>query len=309
MYDKMDYGTFQQEIQEMVKEELKDKGDYDLLLYTSHKNNMTKTGLMISEKGKTAAPTIYLNEFYAEYLKGMPLSGISSQIASFAREHVFPDELTELPPDYGKAKEKLRVRLAGRERNQAYLEEGLYRPHTMGAEVVYVELADLPEGKLSVRVTPALAEQWGVPEQEVFETALANSLEKDAFQFVSLAAETNRLLGLESPEEESVKKNELYIVTNPERTYGAAVVLYPGVMEEIHRKMGGDFYILPSSVHEVLVMTKDSDFTPEELSRMVREVNQNEVNPEEWLGNSVYEFLGETGTLQKCKAAEKERER
>ncbi len=309
MYYKMDYGTFQREIQEMVKEGLKDKGDYTLSLYTTHKNNVTKSGLMISKKGKTTAPTIYLSDLYVDYMKGMPLSEISSQIIEFTQEHEIPELLTENLSDYGKTKEKLRIRLVGREGNQAYLNEGIYRPHTMGAEVVYVELADRPEGRFSSRVTSFLIEQWGVPEQEVFETALENSQEKEAIQFVSMAAETGRLLGLESPEEEPVEKNQLYIVSNPQRDHGAAVVLYPGGLEEIHRKMGGDFYILPSSVHEVLVMTKDSDFTPEELNRMVKDVNQNEVNPEERLGNEVYEFLGETGTLQKCKVAEKERER
>ena len=104
-------------------------------------------------------------------------------------------------------------------------------------------------------------------------------------------------------------ESSLYVATNEHRANGAIVMLYDEVLEKFAAWTNGDFYILPSSVHEVLVMTKDSDFTPEELSRMVREVNQNEVNPEEWLGNSVYEFLGETGTLQKCKAAEKERER
>lgn len=211
--------------------------------------------------------------------------------------------------DYGKTKEKLRIRLVGREGNRAYLEEGIYRPHTMGAEVVYLELAENPEGKLVSRVTSGFVDAWGVPEKEVFETALKNSQEKEPLEFCSIAAATNSILGLEIPKEESIKKNEFYIVTNKQRDHGASVVLYPSVLEEIRTKMGRDFYILPSSVDELLVMTKDSDFTPEELRDMVRDVNQKKVSPELRLGNEVYEYQGETGTLQKCKIAEKQRER
>ena len=82
--------------------------------------------------------------------------------------------------------------------------------------------------------------------------------------------------------------------------------MYPGVLEEVHRKMEGDYYILPSSVHEVLVLSKESGFTPVELRKMVMEVNREQVIPEERLGNEVYEFQGKTGTLQKCKITEKE---
>ncbi len=61
---KMDYGMFQRELQELAEEGLKDKGDYTLSIYTAHKNNITKTGLMVSEKGKTISPTVYLSDFY-----------------------------------------------------------------------------------------------------------------------------------------------------------------------------------------------------------------------------------------------------
>ncbi len=309
MYYKMDYETFQDEIQKQVKEGMEGKGNFTFSLYRANKNNATKIGLTISERGKTISPTVYLSDYYMDYLLGTPLSEISREITEFALGHQMPEVSTAEVPYYEKVKDKLRIRLVELEGNRAYLEEGIYRPHLMGAEVVYLELTRNQEGICAVRVTSALLERWGMPENEVFKTALKNSWEKSELQFCSIEAEADRILGTGTPEEEFIKKNELYVITNPERDYGAAVVLYPGAMEEIRAKMGRDFYILPSSVHEVLVMTRDSDFTPKELRDMVRDVNRTQVEPELRLGNEVYEYLGETGTLQKCKIAEKERER
>lgn len=106
-----------------------------------------------------------------DYLLGTPLSEISREIMEFVLEHQMPEVSTAEMPYYEKIKDKLRIRLVGLEGNRVYLEEGIYRPHLMGAEVVYLELARNPEGDFAVRVTSDLLERWGVPEKEVFNRA------------------------------------------------------------------------------------------------------------------------------------------
>lgn len=303
---KMDYGTFRQEMRELVEEGLRGKGDYSFSWYTVHKNNITKKGLMISEKGKPVSITVYFDQSYQEYLGGKPLSDISREIVELQIEKGYLDIPTAQLKDYGKMKEKLRVRLAGKEHNEAYLEEGPYKLHPMGAEILYVELDRNEEGTMGMRVTHQNLQEWNVPVEEIFETALENSRGKESVRFQSLTAVTAEILGEESQEEETFSKGEIYILSNQSRNHGAAVLLYPGVLEDIHRKMEGDYYILPSSVHEVLILSKEIGFSPAELKKMVMEVNRDQVVPEERLGNDVYEFLGEIGTLQKCKVAEKE---
>lgn len=135
-----------------------------------------------------------------------------------------------------------------------------------------------------------IQQEWNVPVQELFDTALENSQKKESVRFQSLTAVTASILGMESPEEEPFNKGEIYVLSNQSRDHGAAVLLYPGALEEIHRKMEGDFYILPSSVHEVLILSKEMGFAPPELKKMVMEVNRDQVIPEERLGNDVYEF-------------------
>ena len=136
---KMDYETFRQEMKKLVEEGLRGKGEYSLSWNTVHKNNVTKKGLMISEEGSLVSLSVYFDQPYQEYLGGRPLSDISREIIEMNVERCCPD-VSALPlKDYGKMKEKLRVRLGGREQNEAYLEEGPYKPHPMGAEILYEE--------------------------------------------------------------------------------------------------------------------------------------------------------------------------
>ena len=309
MGHKMDFETFRQEMRKLVEESLQGKGDYSFSWYTANKNNITKTGLMISEKGKPVSLTVYFEQSYQEYLGGRPLSDISKEIIELSVERGYPDISMMQLKDYGKMKEKLRVRLVGKERNEAYLEEGPYQVHPMGAEIVYVELQRTKEGAMGMHVTHQNLREWGVSTSEIFEAALENSQREESVSFRSMTAEVASILGTEAPEEGTLNKKELHVLSNQSRDHGAAVLLYPGVLEEVHRKMEGDYYILPSSVHEVLVLSKESGFTPAELRKMVMEVNREQVVPEERLGNEVYEFQGETGILQKCKITEKERTR
>lgn len=315
---KMDLETFQQEIKNLVEEGLREKGDYSLSWHTAHKNNITRKGLVISEKDNPVSISVYFEQWYQEYLGGRPLSSISRDIVELAVEREFPDISTLPFKDYEKMKEKLRVRLVGREQNEAYLEEGPYQAHPMGAEILYAEFGKNKEGEMmGLHVTHQNLQDWNVPVQEVFEAALENSQREEGARFGSLLSVVNEALsdslgeipGLERPEGETLNKKELYILSNQSRNHGAAVLLYPGVPEEIHRKMEGDYYILPSSVHEVLILSKEAGFTPAELRKMVVDVNREQVLPEEQLGNDVYEFQGKTGTLQKCKVAEKEKTR
>lgn len=306
---KMDYQTFQRVLQEQIIEELTVKGDYSCVRHTANKNNVTKAGLSISEKGSTRSIAIYFDDFYPEYLNGVSLSQISRDIVEINLEHEFPEVLDIDFADYKTIKDKLRIRLVGSEHNAAYLKAGIYQTHPMGAEVVYVELQRSSEGTMVSRVTHSMVEEWGVPEREVFAAALENTQKKEPASFLPLIEGIDVILGMVNLEVNEVNKEEPYVLCNKNRDNGASVLLYPGMLEELHEKMGGDFYILPSSIHEVMILSKEAGLPVEELNSMIKEINREMVHPQEQLGNVAYEFQGETGRLQKCKTAEKERER
>ena len=90
---------------------------------------------------------------------------------------------------------------------------------------------------------------------------------------------------------------EMLVITNRRRSFGASSILYPEMLKRIYEQFNDEFYILPSSVHEVLaVPARDKD--PDELAQIVRAVNRAEVIEEEQLSDHVYHYSLKTDCLE-----------
>ena len=90
--------------------------------------------------------------------------------------------------------------------------------------------------------------------------------------------------------QESSEMPTFFVVTNTERIDGAGVIFYPEFMDNMGELLGNDFFILPSSIHEMLVLPDDGQVDAEMLRDMVKEVNATQVAPAERLTNDVYHF-------------------
>ena len=99
------------------------------------------------------------------------------------------------------------------------------------------------------------------------------------------------------PPEEYVSER-LYVLSNRRRINGAAVVLYPELLRRLGEAFGGNYYVIPSSVHEVLLLKDTEDEDVHRLNDMVRQVNEQQVLSEEVLSNHVYYYSVEDGMLQ-----------
>ena len=99
-----------------------------------------------------------------------------------------------------------------------------------------------------------------------------------------------------------------YVLTNERRIYGAALLAVPGVMEKVDQLFPEGYYILPSSLHEVLIVEKDKNLSAKELGEMVREVNRAEVSPQERLSDCVYEYDREKAAIRQVPESLRSRE-
>lgn len=84
--------------------------------------------------------------------------------------------------------------------------------------------------------------------------------------------------------------SQLYVASMPDMSNGAGVILYPDFMEKAAEKLGGDFFVLPSSIHEVLLLRDDGAIPLNDLKNIVESVNRTEVAVEEQLSDNVYHF-------------------
>ena len=88
----------------------------------------------------------------------------------------------------------------------------------------------------------------------------------------------------------------MYVLSNQEKLYGAACMLYPEVLSAFGEICGRDFYVLPSSIHEVLLVFAEEG-KEKELKEIVTDMNRNHVAPEEVLSDSIYHYNTKKGSL------------
>ena len=129
-------------------------------------------------------------------------------------------------------------------------------------------------------------------EEKLWNTALANTSDADKITITSMMDVMNEMMGIEeSPEEEQIDTSSeipMYVITNDKRMNGAGVIFYPNALRNIREQLHSDFYLLPSSTHEVLAIPRIGAIDASGLLEMVHEVNATQVSEDEVLSNNIY---------------------
>lgn len=144
----------------------------------------------------------------------------------------------------------------------------------------------------------ASLERWGITKKELEDTAIKNA-EKLNPILQSLESVIRQIAGGEREDftdktlddclRDGLDRNETYVLKNgKQESNGAMAMCQDWVLEKIAEAFGTDFFILPSSIHEVLVMSTDMHLSLDELLQMVKEINRNEVRKDEWLSDRVF---------------------
>lgn len=308
----MNYHEFLDEVSKQVK-------DYFPKEYQNAKvelNHIVKTndqeldGLIIRREQDTVVPQIYLNGYFELYENGVSLSEILMGIyANYFQNTVQSFEnLPENVSDYEQIKDRIVVQLVNRDMNQALLEEvpGKEIPDTDLAAIFKIPLFTDERGTATIRVTKEMMEPWGQELETVYQDALANTERDNPAQLTTLGAMMSELLELpifqnevkwEKPETCEMEPYEQYVLTNADRMYGAATLLYPEVLQQLSDNMQSNLFILPSSIHELILMRDTGELNAIELQTMVMGVNQEAVLIEERLSDEVYYYDGKEHTL------------
>lgn len=223
-------------------------------------------------------------------------------------EHTFD---TGLLTNYSRARKHILPRLVNLPRNAAHLHR---RPHTDMADlaVIYdVLLYRDADHRVTAAVTNSLLSGWQITKELLHADAVRNMSLQTPPCFKPMQ---EVLLSLQSTEDSaeaaehplnnfvypflsSSDQETLFILSNESNLQGAAAVLDHALMQQIAARFPEGFYILPSSVHELLIVSKSMNIAPEELETMVQEINACEVAEYEQLSDHVYEYDMETQAL------------
>ena len=131
-------------------------------------------------------------------------------------------------------------------------------------------------------------QEWGFTIEELEQAASYNTPRCMPVDFRSMEEVIQELFGDDEEEEDEDAKVPMHILTNRDKVFGAAAILYPQVLWSVSQTLQDDLYILPSSIHECIVVPASVDCTREDLEAIVKDINQTQVPEEEVLSNHVY---------------------
>lgn len=244
-------------------------------LYTVTKNNGTRrTGILFKQEDSNLAPTIYLEEFYQKYLKGQQVPDLADSICSIYQEiRVKKTCDCQNLFDFNHVKEHIVYKLIRRDANEELLKKIPYEPFLDLAVVYYIQIDNTRFGSAAIQIRNEHLRYWRVEKEEIRRLAEKNTPRIYPVQIRQIV-------------------RFMYVATNEQCSLGAAVMRYPDFREKVRGMIRGDFYILPSSIHEVILVPESFGLEPERMQEMVKEINQTGVAPEEVLSDSVYYFDG-----------------
>lgn len=251
---------------------------------------------MITEKEINISPTIYLEEYFNQFRKGYPLEQIAKDIVALYEKIRFQNswEEGEKIKDYEFVKDKIIYRLIGRKENQGLLKEIPHKEY-LDLAVVYYALLEVDEcGMASMMVRNEHMTLWKVTEEELYYLACKNTQELLPYEFAPMRSVIEELLGLEP---EGIPTEKMYILSNHMRSYGAAALIYPEQLRKIAEEVGENYYVLPSSVHETIIVAESESPDKEELCSLIKEINETQVEAEEVLSDHAYYYDCSTGKL------------
>lgn len=285
----MNYQQFIEAMNEKIKALLGDNATVQI--HTTLKNNGTqRIGLIMTPRTVNLSPTIYLEEFYKLFEQGHTLDEISENILSLYRKAI-PDrpwDVTQVQ-DFEQAKSKLVYKLIHKERNEELLDSIPHVPYWDLEMVFYLLLDTFEQGIATILVTNQMLTHWEIDAELLYQLATANTPNLLPFDFRPMREVIEELLGRELSDEEDYESH-MFVLTNPYRHFGAACVLYPRVPENIGNQLGEDYYLLPSSIHEMIVLPVSHAVSTSELSEIIADINETQVLKEEILSDHAYYY-------------------
>ena len=201
-------------------------------------------------------------------------------------------------------RDELRVRLVNMSSNREDLKYLVHEPVGCGyALMVYMMLPEHIAQDIGVRISKTMAIKSGHDTREIMDIAMKNTIERAPAELFRLADALFLLPGtgdsnLLGRQVELTDEPCLLVLKNRDERFGATALFYPDVQRQVAETVQGDYFVLPSSIHEVLILKDDGNQNVKDLAEMVKNVNDMQVAPEEQLGNRVMHYRKDLDRLE-----------
>lgn len=287
-----------------------DEVDHISIISNVKNNGIRFTGILFQNEREHISPTIYIDDLYEDYKKNQnPISDIVNEVADrYKKTMEGIHDICSLSVDYEMCREKIIYRLVSIEKNKEALKNVPYIPFLDLAITFHLAVAIHEEYVQSMRIDKDMLERWQVSVEELFARAKQNTsnllppkireLGQMIGDYTHSKKRTEELT--ESHKKDGIKKEKLdmIVITNRLGINGASVILYEGVIEKLAEKFASDLYLLPSSIHEMIVVPAYDKTMYDPLCVMVKSINQGYVEKDEILSDRVYLYKREEKRFQ-----------
>ena len=281
-----EYGNVRCEIQENLKN-----------------NSVRLVGIEFHKPDSTVSPVLYMESYYEDIKQGKEVGIVMQDIANSYIQHERSSRAIDERSlkDYEYVRQWIEPVLLNTADNREMLAQ---MPHRKMADlslfysVVFPDQGD--DMRASMKIKNGHMAYWSVSEQDLYTQAISNIESRETntlfpMDSVLAAMLTGRENGqnlLKATPGENMQSlmGGMYVLTNEQKTYGASLLAVPGIMGKVDQLFPEGYYILPSSIHETIILPKPCGVPAKELGEMVRDINRTQVNREERLSDCVYEY-------------------
>lgn len=291
----MGFQTFVDNITDLLQERMGDAYEIRVIRVTKN-NDVELTGIAITRQEDSIFPTIYLEGLYEEFMEGARLSALVEKIINCHEEQSMALDLDmDFFRDYDRVKDRIFYKLVSFEKNKKFLRDAPHLRWNGLAIIFYYALReDVVEGA-SIAVKRQHMLMWRQNAESLYRQADRNMKRGMPELLVSMRDLVMELTGVWIREEDTIP---MYVLTNQEKRFGAAAMLYSERIGELADQFGSDLLILPSSIHEVLLIPDDHSREYAFYRQMVEEVNRNQVEPEEVLSYGLYRYCRKNSEIE-----------
>lgn len=304
----LSYGEFVTYIRENVESVLADDRETEVVLSEIAKNNGVMSEIMtIQREGENAAPVFYMRDIYEQYLRGAAADDLIDQIIVICRQcNVYTLLVTgEWFEAFENISDHIILRVVNYEKNRQKLEHCPFI-RKLDLALTFRILVEEESSQIgTVLISDDLMRRWKVTASDLYKLAVANMQRLwegvvEPVQDMIFEMADDQMAeeyGVFLEENEGAREMPLYVLTNAIRLNGASVLFYTDCLKSFADSVGRDIFVLPSSIHEVLLIPVDEDVSAWDMRQVVETVNHQIVSDEEILSNHVYRYLYDSHKL------------
>ena len=270
-------------------------------------NGIVLKGITIVEDNNNLSPTIYLNDYYKAYISGETtfVNIIDDVIGTYHKNKVDRNVDMRYFLDYEKVRQRIVYKLVNAQKNKELLDDIPHIEYLDLAIVFQCLVAQGDTGIATILIHNVHQKLWGVSVEELYQAAQVNTQLHLGHEIKTVSEVICEIMKEENTEDFNYDHCmagipdiiPMYVISNKHRVEGAACMLYPELLKNFSDEVNSDFYIIPSSIHELLFLPIGHDEDTGVLRGMIKEINDTQLRNEEILSYSLYFYDRQMGEV------------